>query len=134
MGSPTPTKRLMHESPEGEPFPTRLKPNTPLESVVNDLSDVDHKSLDKEIRQAAPDIGVKNLEAPSEMTLLLTLIIKRSKANLDNRYLDPENAASLLNQHPALAQLLRDTWADDSKSFQEIRNLSELHHRNCLFH
>ena len=95
----------------------------PLESLPDHFDDATHDDLDKAVEQAVEDdlAGGSDLSSNLQYRILLNAIVARSKDSLDRKYLDMEEAKTLIKTHGELRAMLAAAWK--RKSFREIRNL-----------
>ena|ERR1700728_495568 len=109
------TKRARTDSEAAEPSSSRLKFHPSLEHVPNVLDDATHARLDKTVVEFFED-------EPKPLWPLLSIIVSYSRGLLDPSYRDYKNANALLQDFPALKELLNKAWRD--QKFKDIRNLS----------
>jgi hypothetical protein len=98
---------------------TRHKLATPLETVIDGLSDAVHRRQDEKVLKIVTKITSDPFPSP---IILLTTIVQFSEGLLDPNYKEFSEASGLIEAHPQLAQHLEAAW--QAKSFRNIRNLS----------
>jgi len=111
-------------SPFGRPH-VRQKTSTILArfstiALSDDLSDVDHAALDKDVLQLQLSLPLDLENAAT----LLTWIVHYSAGKLDHRYVYLPLARDLVSANHELKEALETAWA--TKSFKTIRNLPML--------
>ena len=96
--------------------PSRMDEQPFANLEIDDLDDATHSSMDEAV---LADTGSDPNE--QRLSLLLRCIVGYC-AQLDQEYLKPSAAVTLLTDHPELGGMLLQAW--EARSFKEIRNLS----------
>ena|ERR1700722_14483180 len=94
---------------------SRQRTQTTLEPVPDDIDDAAHARMDDGVFKFFEDV-------PFHPITLLATIMSTSEGNLDPKYEKNPNATALLQEHPSLADKLREAWYDNT--FKARRNLS----------